>query len=69
MKKRIALLKKQHVLASLHQEELYFYLLREDDVDPLLRDLQAEHELDVGIYPSYSGLTVILRGPVKRACD
>ena len=58
-------LKKHVPVSPLHQEELHFYLLREDNVDPLLRDLQAEHELDVGIYPSYSGLTVILRGPQK----
>ncbi len=50
----------------LHKEELYFYLLKEDDVDPLLRDLQREYKLDIGIYPSYNGLTVILRGPKKE---
>ncbi len=58
---------KKHLPAKpLHREELHFYLLKEDDVDPLLRDLQKEHKLDVGIYPSYNGLSVILRGPKKE---
>jgi PncC family amidohydrolase len=58
---------KKHVPArSLYREQLHFYLLREDDVDPLLRDLQKEYALDVGIYPSYSGLSVILRGANKE---
>ncbi|MFI5335096.1 MAG: nicotinamide-nucleotide amidohydrolase family protein, partial [Chlamydiales bacterium] len=58
---------KKHLPAKpLHREELHFYLLKEDDVDPLLRDLQKKHKLDIGIYPSYSGLSVILRGPKKE---
>jgi len=58
-------LKKHLPVKPLHREEIHFYLLREDDVDPLLRDLQKEYGLDVGIYPSYSGVAVILRGPKK----
>jgi nicotinamide-nucleotide amidase len=50
----------------LHREAIYFYLLRENDVDPLLRKLQDQYELDIGIYPSYSALSVVLRG-VKKA--
>ena len=58
---------KKHVPAtSLHRENLYFYLLKEDDVDPLLRELRTQYELDVGIYPSYSCLAVILRGHKKE---
>ena len=58
---------KKHLPATmLHKEELHFYLLKEDDVDPLLRDLQKEHELDIGIYPSYNGLSVIMRGFKKE---
>lgn len=59
-------LKKHLSVKPLYREEIHFYLLREDDVDPLLRDLQKEYALDVGIYPSYSGLSVILRGPKKE---
>lgn len=57
----------RHVPVSqrLFRESLYFYLLRENDVDPLLRKLQAENNLDIGIYPSYSCLSVILRGVDK----
>jgi nicotinamide-nucleotide amidase len=46
----------------LFRESLSFYLLRENDVDPLLRKLQAQFDLDIGIYPSYSCLSVVLRG-------
>jgi nicotinamide-nucleotide amidase len=53
------------VSQRLFREVLYFYLLRENDVDPLLRKLQAEHNLDVGIYPAYSCLSVVLRGLEK----
>jgi len=59
-------LKKHVPHAPLHREELHFYLLKEDDVDPLLRELKKEHKLDIGIYPSYSGLSVILRGPKQE---
>jgi nicotinamide-nucleotide amidase len=59
-------LKKHMPVKPLHREEIHFYLLNEDDVDPLLRDLQKEYALDVGIYPSYGGLSVILRGPKKE---
>ncbi|MBS0649451.1 MAG: nicotinamide-nucleotide amidohydrolase family protein [Verrucomicrobia bacterium] len=44
------------------REALSFYLLRENDVDPLLRKLQAQYDIDMGIYPSYSCLSVVLRG-------
>jgi nicotinamide-nucleotide amidase len=59
-------LKKHMPGVVLHREELHFYLLKEDDVDPLLRDLQKEHKLDIGIYPSYNGLSVVLRGRNKE---
>ncbi len=58
---------KKHVPAvPLYREAIYFYLLRENDVDPLLRKLQTQYELDIGIYPSYSGVSVILRGAKKE---
>ncbi len=49
----------------LHREALYFYLLRENDVDPLLRKLQEKYQLDIGIYPSYSALSIALKGHNK----
>jgi len=36
-----------------------FAMLRETEVDPLLREMK----MDAGIYPSYGTLTVVLRGP------
>lgn len=58
---------KKHLPATLlNREALFFNLLRENDIDPLLRKLQAKYSLDVGIYPSYSGVSVILRGPKKE---
>jgi len=55
---------KKHLPATLlHREELFFYLTRENDVDPLLRELQGKYKLDIGIYPSYSGVSIVLRGP------
>ncbi|MGH2612370.1 MAG: nicotinamide-nucleotide amidohydrolase family protein [Rhabdochlamydiaceae bacterium] len=37
---------------------LHFSMLSENEVDPFLREMEVE----AGIYPSYGGLTVILRG-------
>lgn len=37
---------------------LHFSMLRETEADPFLREMKCE----AGIYPSYSGVTVILRG-------
>lgn len=54
------------VSRQMHREALYFFLLREDDVDPLLRKLEEKYQLDIGIYPSYSALSVILRGVDKE---
>jgi nicotinamide-nucleotide amidase len=54
------------VSRQLHREEVHFYLMRENEVDPLLRQLQEKYQLDVGIYPSYSALTVVLRGLKKE---
>lgn len=41
-----------------HRLTLHFSMLRENDVDPFLRDMKVE----AGIYPSYGSLTVVLRG-------
>lgn len=41
-----------------HRLSLHFSRLRENEVDPFLRAMQVE----AGIYPSYGGLTVVLRG-------
>lgn len=41
-----------------HRLTLHFSMLRENDVDPFLRDMKVE----AGIYPSYGALTVVLRG-------
>ena len=59
---------KKHLPVSqqMHRESLYFFLLRENDVDPLLRKLQEKYHLDIGIYPSYSALSVVLRGMNKN---
>jgi nicotinamide-nucleotide amidase len=59
-------LKKYIPANPFHQEALYFNLLRENDIDPLLRELQTQYELNIGIYPSYSGVLVILRGLKKE---
>jgi PncC family amidohydrolase len=47
---------------KLFSAALHFYLLSENRVDPILRDLQSRFPLDIGIYPSYGTLTVMLRG-------
>jgi len=59
-------LKKHMPPKRLYREKIHFYLLKEDDVDPLLRDLKKEYKLEVGIYPSYSGLSVVISGPKKE---
>lgn len=41
-----------------HRVTLHFSMLRENEVDPYLRELQ----LEAGIYPSYGSLTVVLKG-------
>lgn len=52
--------------ASYHSK-LHFSSLREDDVDPLLRQFQEELSIQAGIYPAYGRLTVILRGKDRAA--
>lgn len=41
-----------------HRLTLHFSMLKENDVDPFLREMQCQ----AGIYPSYGSLTVVLRG-------
>ncbi len=41
-----------------HRMVLHFSMLRETEVDPFLREMKAE----AGIYPSFGGLKVVLRG-------
>jgi nicotinamide-nucleotide amidase len=41
-----------------HHLTLHFSMLRENDVDPFLREMKCE----AGIYPSWGSLTVVLRG-------
>jgi len=55
---------KKHIPVSqrLFREVLYFFQLRENEVDLLLRPLQTPYNLDIGIYPSYNCLSVVLRG-------
>lgn len=45
-----------------YRSKLHFALLKEDDVDPWLRQLQEESSIEAGIYPGYGNLTVVLRG-------
>lgn len=52
-----------------YQEILYFFVLNESEINPLLQKLQKEHELDIGIYPAYGTLTVVLRSPEKNKVD
>lgn len=41
-----------------HRVTIRFAMLRETEVDPVIREMKVE----AGIYPSYGGLTVVLRG-------
>ncbi|MGD0664924.1 MAG: nicotinamide-nucleotide amidohydrolase family protein [Rhabdochlamydiaceae bacterium] len=48
-----------------HRVSLHFSMLRENDVDPFLREMEFES----GIYPSWGTLTVVLRGDDLAALE
>ncbi len=48
-----------------HRLKLHFSMLRENEVDPFLREMKVE----AGIYPSYGSLTVVLRGSDLREIE
>jgi nicotinamide-nucleotide amidase len=54
------------VAKKLHKESVHFCLLREDHVDPLLRKLREQYKLDIGIYPGYGTLSVVVQGPAQK---
>lgn len=62
----IPLLKNSLVSEKRHVEKLHFFMLREDDVDPLLRKLACE-SLEIGIYPSFGQLSIVIQGSSKAA--
>lgn len=55
---------------SCFQEVFHLCLLKELEVDPLLRELKKRHpKLDIGIYPAYGTLTLKLRSLDKTILD
>jgi len=54
--------KKFPLIHKPYLERLSFCLLKELEVDPFLREIQADHpELEIGIFPSWGALQVVFR--------
>ncbi len=64
----IPLLKKQILdHSSVFVETLYFCLLGENLLDPLLREMRIKFpSVDIGIYPGYGTLAVVLEGSIEK---
>lgn len=66
----LPILQERHPPFHKHVICLYACFFQESQVDPMLRELQTQlPELEIGIYPSYSNLTIILSSENKASLE
>lgn len=66
----LPILQERHPPFHKHVICLYACFFPESQVDPMLRELQTQlPELEIGIYPSYSNLTIILSSENKASLE
>jgi nicotinamide-nucleotide amidase len=63
----ISYLKKKYIPEKIYQEEIYIFLLSENEVEPFLEELRfLEKEVKIGIYPYFAHLKVSLTSKSKE---